>query len=499
MKSVSRCLLSMAILSLFVLSVPIFAQQLETIDSAIDNPAELEADVQTTSIFELVGQAGAIQYPIYGILIVGLLLISYRSVEIFSDNRASKEMHKYSFVDVSIDDIGQLIVNQKDYMLSSVMSKILNVFQTSRNSDYLHDEIANFRNQKWDEFKTFKNRIDFLSDTAGALGLLGTVWGMFIVFYSGTLEREIILVGMGVALMSTLLGLLVSIALNFFSTLTEGYYSKTLLKTISKADELRFRLIELVDYNKVDTDPELDRQENSGFDRKNENHNKKNKSHQHSGTSSIPNKIMQLNDVHEVVAGSKSNEIIVKLTDSEGNKFASETLKVSISDGDGSLNGKGHEIHVMTNSEGEASFNWSPGTSAGKKGIHVSWSDSANESIALEIHIMVLSDKPSELKIFNNNQAGVVGNKLSKPLRVILKDHFGNPVYGENVEFIVSLGNGHFKDLNQSFTTKTDRDGVIDVDFVLGNEPGFNAVEVIVPRTGIKNTFQAVGQEKADT
>jgi biopolymer transport protein ExbB/TolQ len=68
---------------------------------------------------------------------------------------------------------------------------------------------------------------------------------MFMVFSSGTLEREIILVGMGIALLSTFLGLIVSIILNFCSTLTEGYFSKHLENVTTKADELRFRLIEL--------------------------------------------------------------------------------------------------------------------------------------------------------------------------------------------------------------------------------------------------------------
>ena len=51
---------------------------------------------------------------------------------------------------------------------------------------------------------------------------------MFIVFSSGNLEREIILTGMGIALLTTLIGLIVSIALNFSSTLVYSYFMKRL-------------------------------------------------------------------------------------------------------------------------------------------------------------------------------------------------------------------------------------------------------------------------------
>ncbi|PTM14701.1 MAG: hypothetical protein DA443_04385, partial [Bacteroidetes bacterium] len=78
-----------------------------------------------------------------------------------------------------------------------------------------------------------------------ALGLLGTVWGMFMVFSSGSLDKDTILAGMGVALLTTLLGLVVSITLNFFSTLIQGYFSGHLENVVQKADELRFRLLEI--------------------------------------------------------------------------------------------------------------------------------------------------------------------------------------------------------------------------------------------------------------
>ncbi|MDZ7765863.1 MAG: MotA/TolQ/ExbB proton channel family protein [Melioribacteraceae bacterium] len=191
------------------------AQSPSTEDTTTVADGELSETEDSASIWEMVGQAGPIQYPIYLILISGIFLISMRSYEFYMDRQMSEELESTSFRHMSLNEISSKISTQPDYMLSRIMAKLLNVFETNRNADYLHDEITNYNNIQQDNFDTFKNRIDFLSDTAGALGLLGTVWGMFIVFSSGTLEKETILMGMGLALMSTLLGLVVSITLNF--------------------------------------------------------------------------------------------------------------------------------------------------------------------------------------------------------------------------------------------------------------------------------------------
>lgn len=207
----------------------------------------LTGGIASANLWDLIGQAGVMQYPIFAVLIIGVFLISLKVYELLSDRKLNRSLERTGFENLTIKDIRKKVSNEPDHMLSRLMAKLLNVFLTNRNADYLHDEISNYYSNEQHKYKTFKNRIDFLSDTAGALGLLGTVWGMFIVFSSGALEKDVILAGMGLALMSTLLGLVVSITLNFFSTVTEGYFARHLERISSKADEMRFRLIELGD------------------------------------------------------------------------------------------------------------------------------------------------------------------------------------------------------------------------------------------------------------
>jgi biopolymer transport protein ExbB/TolQ len=233
-----------AIASIFLSSTYVQAQT-DTTSPVAENLALEATTTAPSSLWEIVGQAGNIQYPIYGLLVVGIFLISLKLFELLRDRSLEKQLQNKTFVNLPLQEIQLLVGKQKDFLLSRIMAKLLNVFLTNKNADYLHDEIANYNSIQKDNYASFKNRIDFLSDTAGALGLLGTVWGMFIVFSSGSIDKEVILIGMGIALMSTLLGLVVSIILNFFTTIIDGYFSKQLERVVSKADELRFRLIEL--------------------------------------------------------------------------------------------------------------------------------------------------------------------------------------------------------------------------------------------------------------
>lgn len=482
--------------------VPASEDTTEVIDNNLDETEE------SGSIWDMIGQAGPIQYPIYLILIAGVFLISLRSYEFYTDRQLSEELEDTSFRHMSLNEISSKISTQQDFMLSRIMAKLLNVFETNRNADYLHDEISNYNSNQQDNFNTFKNRIDFLSDTAGALGLLGTVWGMFMVFSSGTLEKERILMGMGLALMSTLLGLVVSITLNFFSTLTEGYFSDHLEKVTSKADELRFRLIELSETAKVP--------DNSGFSSLQNNQTKKesqrglkntqanktiNNSKDEKSTSAPespkvnePKKIELLENLDRIEAGKSLQDIKVKLMGTLNEPVDSAELEIVLN-GKGQINNKKGKSTVTTNTEGIASFSWTPDESMGEKKVLIRSSDKDYKDVKTILKTEVTAGNPENLKLLNNHQAGQIGKQLEKPVSVVVTDKFDNPVRGVNVLMKVTMGNGTFENGKRETTTKTDKDGKVYIDFTLGTEAGFNAIDISLPKYEITKSFQAVGQE----
>ena len=64
---------------------------------------------------------------------------------------------------------------------------------------------------------------------------------MFLTFFGGDLEKHKILSGMGIALVTTLMGLIVSIFLNLFTTQTHSYFRKRIDKVTDLGNMFRLQ------------------------------------------------------------------------------------------------------------------------------------------------------------------------------------------------------------------------------------------------------------------
>jgi hypothetical protein len=130
--------------------------------------------------------------------------------------------------------------------MGQLLLGLVNLYNVSGSTQAIQQEISNYLQYVQDRFDSFRGRMAFLSDSAGALGLLGTVWGMFLTFFGGNLgDSEKILNGMGVALVTTLIGLVVSLILNFSTTELFSLFNRRLDLITQKSDELRLRLMEI--------------------------------------------------------------------------------------------------------------------------------------------------------------------------------------------------------------------------------------------------------------
>ena len=196
-----------------------------------------------TNFWELIEQAGWFRWFILGVLVIGLFLIAKQSFELWSDARRSARMAKMDFTHLSVNQLEDQVRNESDHMLARLISTLLNVYRSSGVAIMLHEEAANFIQMEQERFGTFRQRVDFLSDSAGAFGLLGTVWGIFMVFSQRDLDPQNILGGMGLALITTLLGLVVSIILNLFSTEVSNKFTRRLDVVTAKADLARFKMM----------------------------------------------------------------------------------------------------------------------------------------------------------------------------------------------------------------------------------------------------------------
>jgi biopolymer transport protein ExbB/TolQ len=213
------------------------------------------------SFWAMARLGGWIGYVIMGVLALGLFLIIYKRVDLFMDKRDSQKLRQAAFHRMGLDEIesmtnrqsllaetiahliefyragGQtsdihqelvVYINQENELLAETIAHLIEFYRAGGQTSDIHQELVVYINQENERFETFRGWLNFLSDSAGALGLLGTVWGVFLTFFGGSLDSEKILNGMGVALITTLLGLVVSLIINLFNTQISSLFQRRL-------------------------------------------------------------------------------------------------------------------------------------------------------------------------------------------------------------------------------------------------------------------------------
>jgi hypothetical protein len=93
-----------------------------------------------------------------------------------------------------------------------------------------------------------------------------------------------------------------------------------------------------------------------------------------------------------------------------------------------------------------------------------------------------------------NQQNGTVSQTLPLPLRVTIKDEFGNPLSNVVVQWTVALGNGTLS----SASSTTNAQGVAICELTLGPDPGSNMVTATVAGHSLSTTFTSTGDWDAD-
>jgi len=477
-------------------------------------------------LWDLIGEAGGFQYPIFGLLAIGLFLISAKLYELYKDRKAAEELENASLEEMEMKRIAMLVANQEESMLAELEATMINVFQTTKDADTLHEEIANYIQFQRDRFDIFRSRINFLADTAGAIGLLGTVWGILTVFTGGGIDDEQrVLAGMGVALISTLLGLVVSITLNLISTEVYSFFDDRLEQIEDKADELRFRLLELgfertngseeavSDQARSSSvasavpesrEPASARKEASGSPPRSGSaqQTKGIGDPESSGAGfseeqfSEENVLYQLRAVdqpQEAVVAETLTDIRLQVREKSGEPVSREEVQVRVGSGEGKLNGTETEIIRRSDKEGCVSFDWhmpeSPKTCELQATVPVSDESEASCSLSITVE----PGPPRHYKQDGDNQGAKVGNKVPNPFAIKLVDEYQNPVPGCKVKYSVESGRGKFENGNESVEVVTNKNGVAAVDFFVGNEPGLNRITAKVRNQ--ETSFQAMALE----
>jgi biopolymer transport protein ExbB/TolQ len=457
--------------------------------------------------WSLTQQAGPLRWPIYFVLGFGLVQVFLKLYEFVRDRRVSRGLDRAPLASMSLPQIISLVEEQEASMLASLQSTMLNVFQTRPGEGLLHDEISNFVSFQQDQFAVFQRRMEFLSDTAGALGLMGTVWGMFTVFFQGSAEQDVILRGMGIALITTLLGLVVSIILNLSATELSTFFSKRVEQVSRKSDELRFRLMELAPDPEpirvtlppavtaqapiVETDPaapaapaaipwrrfELEEEQESP-----------------AAPVATPWRHFELEETNGAYpAGSVLEPLKLVVRDPDGAPASGVAVLITVVGEGGSLDDGSSSVRATSDEDGRVGVSCTLPERAGTFEFDASVPDQPGPPTRLRLSVG--AGAPAQLEAQGNHQAAVAGMRLPLPLTVCVVDRFGNPVPEAQVDFRVTHGSGKLGSGSSEFSAATDSSGVASTPFVVSSEAGPNRVEAVVEGAGDSIEFTAFGTE----
>ena len=171
----------------------------------------------------------------------------------------------------------------------------------------------------------------------------------------------------------------------------------------------------------------------------------------------------------------------VLVTDKNNNNVPGIDVTFQVAGGGGYLmdessTSQGQSVTVQSDSLGKARAIWILGTTAGTNTAEAAVSFNGSELTGSPRNFIGtgVTASATTLAIFDgdNQQGGIAGLTLPKPLQVKIMDAAGKPVFDVPVNFTVQLGGGTFANANP----RTDYRGIAETMFALGTIVGTNLV-----------------------
>lgn len=176
------------------------------------------------------------------VFLVGLLFAIDETRRISFDSLRSRRLWRMDLMRSNFDEIEKEVSKHPNTHIGRLVGSLLASYRTTGNLVGINQDIGFFIQSLQDQFNSFRSRLDLLSDSAGALGLLGTVWGIFVTFEVENWTQDTVLRGMGLALVTTFIGIIVSLILNLLSTEVFNYFNRRNERLQLKVVEFRKNL-----------------------------------------------------------------------------------------------------------------------------------------------------------------------------------------------------------------------------------------------------------------
>ncbi|MCZ6857892.1 MAG: hypothetical protein O7F70_07825, partial [Gemmatimonadetes bacterium] len=177
--------------------------------------------------------------------------------------------------------------------------------------------------------------------------------------------------------------------------------------------------------------------------------------------------------------------LAVQVNDQTGAAMANVSVNFSVTAGGGTVS----SASATTDASGQASTDWTLGTTAGTQTVRASVT--SNAAINQDFTATANPDMPVALTLVGGNmQTGLVNQPLANPIEVMVADQFGNGVSNQPVTFSLPPGTGSLGTTDAN----TGTDGLASTTWTLGPATGIQTAEATAAGlTGSPIAFTATG------
>ncbi|MCY4171554.1 MAG: MotA/TolQ/ExbB proton channel family protein [Bacteroidetes bacterium] len=188
------------------------------------------------SMVDLLGQAGGFQWPILAVLIAGIAVLMLCLVRLTQDYLSARPLMGLHLESMTYDDLMKIQHGLSESLYTRLLFGML---QLHRNPEAMGREVSDIASSAHATYQRTQRIVNYCSSTAGGLGLLGTLVGIYALFSTGTRDAQMIFAGIAIAVVSTLLGIVTSILLEFFEAILHGYMSRYIESAQTWAQRVR--------------------------------------------------------------------------------------------------------------------------------------------------------------------------------------------------------------------------------------------------------------------
>lgn len=495
----------MLVFMLTVCAGPVFALQ-QTTNPAQQTTAPAKPGGSASDFATWTKQGGWVMYPIYLDFMLGLGLLVYLIVRVYFDKHRAKTTRQFVAMKLTepmegvdekmrVDEILTEVAKDAKSTLGKLMTKLCELWRRDPGAETLQVEIKGEIDTQKEGYELGRNFAVLLSDTAGALGLLGTVLGMYETFMPGRLDASQVIYGMGVALVTTIGGLIVSIFLNFGISYAQAVYLNHLGDVGGMADQFRylFGKGQAAGGGAVTVTPQI-----IHVPMPMQAPAPQPEIKIHSGQQ-VPSNLRILAGNHQIAeaGASLSKALEVALEDESGHPISNFPV---VFEANGSMitfdNGEAMK-QTATNGVGIAKVQARMGKLLGKHKILARINGKAR--LQQEFDLECRAGSPDKLVLLSGHLLqGKAGAASPEPLSLRLEDATGNPVSGQTVLFEVMHNSGRLERDKSRLEVNTDDEGVAAVSFRFGENAGANIVKAVVKSKAtrkLETSFESMALE----